>query len=277
MNNSSTNLLNKRDEKIIIEKRRRHQTYVTLDYLISAVSYFDFFSCDAFTIIKKAKYLSQLCQQKNINTEFLLIPLCETNTSLSDILIEHSLTSEKMANSILAYNKIKKSVFENKFTFFSNKPPSINSYTTYSYEMNIFLEKVVENALTRFKTPVITCEILLITLLEDQNSRGSKLLRNLVNNDVEWYLLRYKILKKLHNQEAKIRGEVMKNQHYFAYLLKTQLSDNEFEKLLERENLFLGVSTFRNLLISDVLKLNLFDELEKEIKFSLNKKRKYLT
>jgi hypothetical protein len=69
----------------------------------------------------------------------------------------------------------------------------------------------------------------------------------------------------------------MKNQHYFAYLLKTQLSDNEFEKLLERENLFLGVSTFRNLLISDVLKLNLFDELEKEIKFSLNKKRKYLT
>ena len=40
MNNSSTNLLNKRDEKIIIEKRRRHQTYVILDYLIYNNLYF---------------------------------------------------------------------------------------------------------------------------------------------------------------------------------------------------------------------------------------------
>ena len=278
MNNSFTNSIDKRDTKIIIEKRRRHQAYIALDYLISAVTYFDFFSSDAFTVIKKARYLSHICEQKNLTTEFLLIPLCEINSNISTILNEHSLNVENIGDTILSYNKIKKSVFENKFNkLFSNKSSMLNSQISYSYEMNLFLEKVSENALTRFKTPVISSEIILITLLEDQKSRASKLLRNLINNDVEWYLLRYKILKKLHNQETKIRGDVLKNQHYFAYLLKSQLSDKEFEKLLEKEDLLLGVSTFRNLLISDLLKINIFDQLEKEIKFSINKKRKYLT
>ena len=278
MNNSLTTLIDKKDEKIVIEKRRRHQAYMALDYLISATSYFDFFSSDAFTIIKKAKYLSQICQQKNLTTEFLLIPLLDIDSRISTILNEHGLTPEKVGNSIISYNKIKKSIFEKKFVnLFPAKSFVPSASVVYSYEMNIFLEKVAENALTRFKTPVITSEIILITLLEDQNSRGSKLLKNLINNDIEWYLLRYKILKKLHNHESKIRGEVIKNQHFFAYLLKTQLSDKEFEKLLEREDLLLGVSTFRDLLISDLLKLNIFDEIEKEIKLSINKNRKYLT
>ena len=38
MNNSFTNSIDKRDTKIIIEKRRRHQAYIALDYLISAVT-----------------------------------------------------------------------------------------------------------------------------------------------------------------------------------------------------------------------------------------------
>jgi len=40
-------------EKIVIEKRKRYQTYMALDYILSAVTYFDFFSYDTFQIVKK--------------------------------------------------------------------------------------------------------------------------------------------------------------------------------------------------------------------------------
>jgi hypothetical protein len=59
-------------EKIIIEKRRRNQAYMALDYLLSAITYFDFFSSDAFKIVKNAKYLAQICN-KNVTSELLLL------------------------------------------------------------------------------------------------------------------------------------------------------------------------------------------------------------
>jgi hypothetical protein len=65
--------------------------------------------------------------------------------------------------------------------------------------------------------------------------------------------------------------------NYHLHSKTKTLLEKEFEKLLEREDLLLGVSTFRNLLISDLLKVNIFDEVEKEIKLSINKNRKYLT
>jgi hypothetical protein len=58
-------------------------------------------------------------------------------------------------------------------------------------------------------------------------------------------------------------------------LLKINLSDQEFESLLEKDKLMSGVLTFRNILISEVLKFNIFELLEKEVKISINKKRKY--
>ena len=42
-------------EKIKQEKRRRNQLYQSLDYFLSHLSYFDFFSKDAFQILLQAK------------------------------------------------------------------------------------------------------------------------------------------------------------------------------------------------------------------------------
>ena len=60
-------------EKILIEKRKRHQTYLALDYFLSAVTYFDFFSLDTFNIVKNAKQLAQICN-KTVTSEFLILP-----------------------------------------------------------------------------------------------------------------------------------------------------------------------------------------------------------
>jgi hypothetical protein len=263
-------------EKIILEKRRRYQAYMAVDYLTSAVSYFDFFSIDCFEIVKKGKYLTELLKQKQLTSELLLLPFFESNSDIIKSFKDYGLSSEKISNLILSINKIEKESFSQRFRkFFKKNEPSNLKNIIYSFEVLNLFEKAADNALNRFKTPVISSEILFITLLEEKNSRAAKLLKSLVKDDVQWFLLRYNILKKLHNHESKIRGDVIKNHHYFAYLLKINLSDQEFESLLEKDKLMTGVLTFRNILISEVLKFNIFELLEKEVKISINKKRKY--
>ena len=99
------------------------------------------------------------------------------------------------------------------------------------------MDKAIENAY-RFKTPVITPEILL-TILEEKETTGGKLLKLLLTNDLNWNLLRYEILKKLHHQETQVQGNIFKNTRYYAYLLKIEMVDEQFEKLIEKDDFFL--------------------------------------
>ena len=138
-------------------------------------------------------------------------------------------------------------------------------------------EKAAENALVRFKTPVITPEILFVTMMEQKNNKVGKIIKKFLKNDTNWYLLRYKLIKRLHYQETDIRTNVSKNNHYFVYLLKLNLSEYEFNRLIETESLNLGVSVFRNRLISQLLKVDIFNQLENEIHKSIkvSNKRNY--
>ena len=153
----------------------------------------------------------------------------------------------------------------------------MNQKVKYSYEVNKIFEKAAENALVRFKTPVISPEILFITIIEEKNTKAAKIIRKFLKDDVQWYLLRYKLIKRIHNQESNIRSEVIKNQHYFAYLMKVQLTDFEFNKLIENEALAKGVSLFRNTLVSNILKIDIFEEISQEIRTSMKitNKRSY--
>jgi hypothetical protein len=275
-------------EKILIEKRRRHQTYMALDYFLSAVTYFDFFSSDTFKIVKNAKYLAQICDT-NVTSEFLLLPFFSYPSHVSSILNDFEITEEiiekivaniqpkKKANLFQKQKMYLKKTFQNVKGFFIRETLSLNQNIKYSHEVNKIFEKAAENALVRFKTPVISPEILFITLIEDKNSKAAKIIRKFLKDDIEWYLLRYKLIKRIHNQESNIRSEVVKNQHYFAYLMKIQLTDFEFNKLIENEALAKGVSLFRNTLISKILKIDIFEEISQEIRTSMKitNKRSY--
>ena len=105
--------------------------------------------------------------------------------------------------------------------------------------------------------------------MEEKSFSTSKIIKKILGNDTDWYLLRYQLIKHLHSQESNIRSEVSKNQQYFAYLLKTQLGETEFDKLLETQGLNDGVSIFRNMLISESIKLDLFKRLLNDIKKSI--------
>jgi hypothetical protein len=52
-------------------------------------------------------------------------------------------------------------------------------------------------------------------------------------------------------------------------LLKTHLSEKEFDKLLESKTISTGVELFRNVLINQIMKANIFEYLFKEIKQSI--------
>jgi hypothetical protein len=283
-----TNSLTPISEKILMEKRRRYQTYMALDYVLSPTTYFDFFSLDAFKIVTYAKYLAQICQ-KQVTSDLLILPFFEYPSEVLTTLEELGINIEEMEIFISTLQETKKESFFEKQksslfsmwkevkNFFVLETLSLDQEIEYSHEVNKILEKAAENALTRFKTPVISPEILFVTMLEEKNSKVSKIIRKFLTTDTAWYLLRYKLIKRIHYQESNIRGEILKNQHYFAYLLKTQLSDSEFNKLIEHEKLEEGVSKFRNRLVGQILKTNIFEEIAKEISTSIkiSQKRSY--
>lgn len=253
------------------ERRRRNQAYQSLDYMLSRITYFDFFSADAFNIAKHSKYFTQLFGKQIVTSEFLLFPFFYCDSNLSRLLDEFEIKQKflEILNQKFNLTQLSRKNFKiSKFTVNENFP--------YSTEVNLLFEKTAENALIRFKTPVITSEILFLTLMESTDTKVGKLIQNQILTDTEWHLLRYRLVKSLHNNESIIKSEVSKNQQYFAYLLKTELPEIEFNKLIETNSLVDGVQLFRNMLINELTKVNIFKlisiEIKKSIKVTNNRK-----
>ena len=95
------------------------------------------------------------------------------------------------------------------------------------------------------------------------------------NND--WYLLRYKLIKRIYFEEICIKEDIVQNQRYFAYLLKTRLTAANLEKLIRTGTYPLAVSHFREKLVQKALKQDLLLEIKKDIyrSASLTGTRKY--
>lgn len=276
-----------RDSQILLEKRKRTQAYNALDYILSLITYFDFFSFDAFKIAKHSKFLAQSFGFKTVSSDFLLIPLLELDSELITLLEESNFTYSIIKQSLFSKYDTQPSSLQEKILNKIPLPSFIESLfvpqivfdpsISFSHEVNLLFEKTAENALSRFKTPVITPEIIFITLMEEKNSKAGKLISKHLDNPMDWYLVRYKILKRIHSQELTIRNKVLKNEHYFAYLLKTQIPEVEFNRLIENDILDLGILYFRNKLLKNVLKVNLPELIELEVNKSIKvtNKRKY--
>ena len=93
-------------EKIVLEKRRRHQAYMALDYSLSAITYFDFFSSDAFKVAKNAKYFAQICN-KNVTSELLLLPFFSYPSHVSNVLGDFGISQEEVEK-LVASLQVKK-------------------------------------------------------------------------------------------------------------------------------------------------------------------------
>jgi hypothetical protein len=267
--------LNRFKTDIKLERRRRNQVYLALDYVLERVTYFDFFSSDAFHIAKYSKAFAQIFEKKEITSELLLFPFFYCESNLLNLLEEYNLSS--------LFLEFLSQQFDTELTLNKNEIQKklgnivYDENISYSNEVNYLFEKASENALKRFKTPIITSEILFLTMMEEKNVKVSKIIKKILKTNIEWQLLKYRLLKKLHSNEAFIRSEVNRNQHYFTYLLKSELPEEQFSKLIENKTLGEGVQLFRNIIINDVLEVNIYQILLKDIKNSMkiNTERTY--
>jgi hypothetical protein len=286
---------------IFAEKNKRNQAYSTLDYLLSINSYYDYFSLDAFFVLQHAQTLLTIYKKQKITSDIFLLSFYTINSELIKILKEFNINFDTVEKLMLKKEKTFYSKIQNKYLkkiikFFSNKKESlikqiepiskfIDIYNSkkekkteiqLSKELRYIFEKTVSNAL-RYKTPVITLELLFLNFFNEENIIAGQIIKKLIKNPVQIILLRYRIIKLIHKNECILRNSVIKNQHFFAYLLKTELSDLDFQKLILTNSLSKAVNSFRNELILSTNKINLSDILEKEI-FGLSKvnhSRKY--
>ncbi len=262
------------DQKIQHEQRRRNQVYRRLEYLLSFVTYFDFFSNDAFKIIKNSKLITNFYDKDFVTTEFLFFSFFYSDSQILELLENYNITKEvslEILNKLIKISSNKNNYIINKIFYFVNninQTTEEEKFIKNSYEITVLYEKAAENSIVRFKTPIISSEILFLTLLEN-NSKIIKLLKNKLNSDLDWYLLKYKLIKRIHLEESKIREEIVKNQHFFGYLLKLQLTNSEFNILLKNNLLQMGVLLFRNTIISELLQINIYDILFSDIKKSI--------
>ena len=278
----------KKQEEIKIEKRKRYQAYKMLDFTLSNFTYFDFFSADAFEIAKNSKYIAQLYGKQKVNLEILFLSFFDSEFQLVELLKSFGFDEAFLEKFSLQIKTGKRketnvsgslSIFEGLKTQIQNvisqvfpfeeKELAFNQQIRFQYQVHQLFEKSADNALNRFKTPVITPEIVLITLMEDKESLVGRLIKKNILDETDWYLLRYKLIKRLYAQESNVRSQVKKNQQFFAYLLKTQLPEASFNKLIEKKALGKAVSLFRNTLIHDVLKTDFWDSFEAEIHASI--------
>jgi len=271
------------ERKIELERRRRHQAYTALDYHLSLTTYFDFFSFDTFQIAKDAKYLTQIEKGKAVTSDILLLAFFSKHLKISEILNNFGLKKESIFEKVSSFSNKEDTIVENLVKKFQISFPIsfqslvLNTKIEYSLEVNHIFEKAAENAFIRFKTPLIGTEILFLTLLEEEETLAGKILKEIFPTDFDWFSLRYELIKKIYNQEAMIRTEVGSSQEYFAYLLKTRFSDFEFESLIASGYFSQSVLSFRNNLISEALKLDIYKSLEEEVYTSMKLNRKKIS
>jgi len=257
-----------RAQEIQDEKRKRIQAYNALQYFLSSYSHFDFFSLDSFQSAKYSKYWAQNYGQKIVEKEHILLTLTEESTTLASMLCEEKITKAKvkdLISNVPPTSKIAIQVYIEHLLFLiqrslSEKKIRLNRKIKFSDDVHSIFEIAAENALTRFRTPVITSAILLITLFEE-----NEFFRVFITKKTDWLLLRYSLFKRLHHEEISSRRKVIKNQRYFVYLLKTRITEKFFNRLINRNLLGLGVQLFRNALILETLKHDFAKCAEQEI------------
>lgn len=131
-----------------------------------------------------------------------------------------------------------------------------------------FFENLMYFVKIKYKTPVITNELLALAFLDSKYGSFLKLLLNDLNS---FYEIKYFLIKNLYEQEILIKEEIPKNLQYFSYLIKSGYFEKDFQSLVKKENLLvkgnlpLKTTLIRNFTLQKIFKTSIFQSLEDEI------------
>lgn len=96
--------LSAKEKSITLEKYRRNQAYSTLNYLLSNVTYGDFFTHDVMVQIEHAQSIAAKRKSEVVTGEHLLLGLLKSDCELKTILEEVGITQETIEKTILKLN-----------------------------------------------------------------------------------------------------------------------------------------------------------------------------
>lgn len=254
----------KKKEPKFFEKRKRFQSYMYMQSLFSQITFFDFFTKDALEILILAKKIALILEEKVITEDILILAFYFSDGEFSSFLKNEDITPEtiletyfvKTPNNIeiqksflmILEDQIKNSKSSFTKIFFSSHP--VKQSIPFSSKLLFFLNKTVQIALEKYKTPVISSDVLLLSLLD--SSSGNKL-KKLLNSREEWYKLRFKILKNLYREEDIIKNQLDLTQQQFAYLAKTYFSQKIFGNAIETQKINETIEVFRYKIISNLM------------------------
>jgi hypothetical protein len=178
--------------------------------------------------------------------------------------------------------------------FYKRKLPE-ETIISFSDSVTELLNETLIAAIERFQTPTITTDIILLILIEKVLDDLGPLpagdlfedrpeinlpmppIKNLLlitkwfksifqeNTKMELFLLRYDLLMKVHNVESELRSQISPEQHYFGYLLKTELPELTIKNLLENQTLNTAVIEFRDNLMQLSNKQDMHEQLYKDV------------
>jgi len=269
--------LNKiKKDKIELERRRRHQIYTFLECMFKNTSYFDFFSIDAFRLAIDALSTAQILKKKEVTSEMLVFPFLLLRKELTEILAESNITERNVGEYYVKKNKVHIPTWferiKDSLKFLIATPDcdiendvAPDPTISFSYEVNYLFEKAAKNTFQRFRTLVITPELLFVTIMEEKQTKGGKMINNLIGNETDFYLLRYKILKRFYYEEIATRNQISQNQIYFGYLLKTQLTGDQYADAIDLQALTTITAYFRDLLVTKGMNFDMSDFLIKDV------------
>jgi hypothetical protein len=248
------------------EVRRRLHFYTNLELLASRISIFDVMNPDTFKILLHAKRIAKYYGFEEVTEEILIIAFLSGKKPIHKLFKKAKLNKEAIYQEFLIKHQLpERNIFQKIGDFilekiFLEKKPLLDKKFNFSVECLDLFFKASENTFERFKTFVITPEILLITLLESKNP----LLMKGLEDKKKWYILRYILLRRINTEEMLIQTKIKTNQFLYIYLLKSRIPQRTYQFYLGGKRRKILYLAFRALLFSRVLKWDRLKFLESQ-------------
>lgn len=181
----------------------------------------------------------------------------DTEASLSKIFLKKRQRKIKKRKLVTKY-------FARLF-FFSKSLKQI----TFSFNSFSFFEQAMKLASEKYKTPIITTDILTLSLLD--SSKVQSINKRIANMPSALEEVKYTLIRSLYDNELAIKEENAKNLHYFCYLLKVVSSEQLFHKVARKEdllltgNLSLKALSIRDFLVKKMVRAKFLKLIENEV------------
>nr|QOU10640.1 ClpN [Poteriospumella lacustris] len=140
---------------------------------------------------------------------------------------------------------------------------------TFSSGSFLFFEQAMKLANEKYKTPIITTDILTLLLLE--SSKVQSVTNRIARMPSLLKEMKYILIRSLYDNELAIKDENDRNLYYFCYLLKIGSSEQFFHKVIQKEdliltgNLSLKAFSIRDFLVKKLIRIKFLKLIENEV------------